>query len=110
MCCTSIVYATDRKHTKVEFPEARIFEDTLNILLYEGRGDNAFDNELFRVTKNVNKSQLHSNNEESDDNMGGSGGGGGGGSGSGGGGGGSGVRRHRVLGNEGWWSAMISMQ
>ena len=35
VCCTSIVYATDRKHTKVEFPEARIFEDTLNILLYE---------------------------------------------------------------------------
>lgn len=32
---SSIVYATDKKHTKVEFPEARIYEETLNILLYE---------------------------------------------------------------------------
>ncbi|KAG5831997.1 hypothetical protein ANANG_G00286450 [Anguilla anguilla] len=36
--CTSIV-ATEKKQTKVEFPEARIFEETLNILIYEnGRG------------------------------------------------------------------------
>lgn len=34
---SSIVYATDKKHTKVEFPEARIYEETLNILLYENR-------------------------------------------------------------------------
>ena len=32
---SSIVYATDRKHTKVDFPEARIYEETLNILLFE---------------------------------------------------------------------------
>jgi BTB/POZ domain-containing adapter for CUL3-mediated RhoA degradation protein len=25
VCCTSIVYTTDRKHTKVEFPESRIY-------------------------------------------------------------------------------------
>ncbi|XP_075220054.1 BTB/POZ domain-containing adapter for CUL3-mediated RhoA degradation protein 3-like [Lycorma delicatula] len=37
VCCTSIVYATDKKHTKVEFPEARIYEESLNILLYETR-------------------------------------------------------------------------
>ncbi|KAL7633508.1 UNVERIFIED_CONTAM: hypothetical protein RMT77_016041 [Armadillidium vulgare] len=37
VCCTSIVYATDRKNTKVEFPEARIYEETLNVLLYETR-------------------------------------------------------------------------
>ncbi|KAK2723800.1 hypothetical protein QYM36_002219 [Artemia franciscana] len=37
VCCTSIVYATDRKHTKVEFPEARIFEETLNMFLFENR-------------------------------------------------------------------------
>nr|CAG4636313.1 EOG090X090D [Eubosmina coregoni]SVE69903.1 EOG090X090D [Eubosmina coregoni] len=37
VCCTSIVYATDKKHTKVEFPEARIYEETLNTLLYEQR-------------------------------------------------------------------------
>ncbi|KAJ1125423.1 hypothetical protein NDU88_003855 [Pleurodeles waltl] len=35
LCCTSIVYATEKKQTKVEFPEARIFEETLNILIYE---------------------------------------------------------------------------
>lgn len=35
VCCTSIVYATEKKHTKVEFPEARIYEETLNALLYE---------------------------------------------------------------------------
>ncbi|XP_033118788.1 BTB/POZ domain-containing adapter for CUL3-mediated RhoA degradation protein 3-like [Anneissia japonica] len=33
--CTSIVYTSERKQTKVEFPEARILEETLNILLYE---------------------------------------------------------------------------
>lgn len=48
VCCTSIVYATDKKHTKVEFPEARIFEETLNILLYENR--NAPDQELMQAT------------------------------------------------------------
>jgi BTB/POZ domain-containing adapter for CUL3-mediated RhoA degradation protein len=48
VCCTSIVYATDKKHTKVEFPEARIFEETLNILLYEDR--NAPDQELMKAT------------------------------------------------------------
>uniref|UniRef100_A0A914E0P4 BTB domain-containing protein n=1 Tax=Acrobeloides nanus TaxID=290746 RepID=A0A914E0P4_9BILA len=33
LCCTSIVYATDRKQTKVEFPEARIYEEAMNALL-----------------------------------------------------------------------------
>uniref|UniRef100_A0A0N5AH72 BTB domain-containing protein n=1 Tax=Syphacia muris TaxID=451379 RepID=A0A0N5AH72_9BILA len=37
ICCTSIVYATDKKHTKVEFPEARILEEAMNILLFEER-------------------------------------------------------------------------
>lgn len=48
VCCTSIVYATDKKHTKVEFPEARIFEETLQVLLYEDR--NAPDQELLQAT------------------------------------------------------------
>ncbi len=39
VCCESIVYATDRKHTKIEFPEAKILDETLNIMLYEMRGD-----------------------------------------------------------------------
>lgn len=37
VCCESIVYATDRKHTKIEFPEAKILDETLNIMLYEQR-------------------------------------------------------------------------
>jgi len=77
VCCTSIVYATDRKHTKVnyilllqefsvhnttfskyqrvlllpfqvEFPEARIYEETLNSFLYENRPGP--DQELMRAT------------------------------------------------------------
>jgi len=35
VCCTSIVYATDKKQTKVEFPEARILEEAMNVLLFE---------------------------------------------------------------------------
>ena len=48
VCCTAIVYATDRKNTKVEFPEARIYEETLNCLLYENR--TGPDQELMQVT------------------------------------------------------------
>lgn len=48
VCCTSIVYATDKKHTKVEFPEARIYEETLQVLLYEDR--NAPDQDLLQAT------------------------------------------------------------
>ncbi|XP_066599718.1 BTB/POZ domain-containing adapter for CUL3-mediated RhoA degradation protein 3 isoform X2 [Prorops nasuta] len=48
VCCHSIVYAPDKKHTKVEFPEARIYEETLNILLYEHR--NGPDQELMQAT------------------------------------------------------------
>lgn len=39
VCCESIVYATDRKHTKIEFPEAKILDETLNIMLYEKRSE-----------------------------------------------------------------------
>lgn len=39
VCCESIVYATDRKHTKIEFPEAKILDETLNIMLYETRNE-----------------------------------------------------------------------
>ncbi|XP_020277623.1 BTB/POZ domain-containing adapter for CUL3-mediated RhoA degradation protein 3 [Pseudomyrmex gracilis] len=48
VCCHSIVYTTDKKHTKVEFPEARIYEETLNILLYEHR--NCPDQDLMQAT------------------------------------------------------------
>eukprot|EP00049_Salpingoeca_infusionum_P013480 m.251754 g.251754 ORF g.251754 m.251754 type:complete len:289 (-) comp15461_c0_seq1:2059-2925(-) len=34
--CTFIVHAAqDRKHTKIEFPEARLYEENMNMLLYE---------------------------------------------------------------------------
>ncbi|KAI6647272.1 BTB/POZ domain-containing adapter for CUL3-mediated RhoA degradation protein 3-like [Oopsacas minuta] len=33
--CESISYGTEKKQTKIEFPEARILEETLNIMLYE---------------------------------------------------------------------------
>ncbi|KAM6945910.1 BTB/POZ domain-containing adapter for CUL3-mediated RhoA degradation protein 2 isoform 2-T2 [Aplochiton taeniatus] len=49
VCCTSIVYATERKQTKVEFPEARIYEETLNALLYETLP--APDNTLLEATR-----------------------------------------------------------
>lgn len=51
VCCTSIVYATDKKHTKVEFPEARIYEETLQVLLYEDR--NAPDQDLLQATSSI---------------------------------------------------------
>lgn len=51
VCCTSIVYAATQKHTKVEFPEARIYEETLQILLYEDR--NIPDQELLQATASV---------------------------------------------------------
>lgn len=37
VCCQSIVYGTDRKHVKIEFPEVRVYDEVLNILLYEDR-------------------------------------------------------------------------
>ncbi|XP_064652497.1 BTB/POZ domain-containing adapter for CUL3-mediated RhoA degradation protein 3-like [Lineus longissimus] len=52
-CCTSIVYGTDKKHTKVEFPEAKIYEETLNVLLYEDRNKGP-DAELMQATRGYN--------------------------------------------------------
>uniref|UniRef100_A0A8C6BII1 BTB/POZ domain-containing protein KCTD7 n=1 Tax=Monodon monoceros TaxID=40151 RepID=A0A8C6BII1_MONMO len=52
VCCTSIVYTTEKKQTKVEFPEARIYE-TLNILLYEAQDDRGPDSALLEATGGV---------------------------------------------------------
>ncbi|GMS88233.1 hypothetical protein PENTCL1PPCAC_10408 [Pristionchus entomophagus] len=38
VCCTSIVYATDKKHTKVEFPDSKIYDEAMSILCFEDRG------------------------------------------------------------------------
>ncbi|KAL7986988.1 hypothetical protein Chor_005907 [Crotalus horridus] len=64
VCCTSIVYATEKKQTKVEFPEARIYEETLNILLYET--PRVPDNSLLEATSQ-NRSQA-SRGEDEDGN------------------------------------------
>ncbi|KAL0124956.1 hypothetical protein PUN28_006669 [Cardiocondyla obscurior] len=62
VCCHSIVYTTDRKHTKVEFPEARIYEETLNILLYEHRIGP--DQELMQATSSRGVVPCTSDEEE----------------------------------------------
>ncbi|KAK7088771.1 hypothetical protein V1264_022649 [Littorina saxatilis] len=63
VCCTSIVYGTDKKHTKVEFPEARIFEETLNVLLYEHRGKGP-DAELMQATRGARDGAQGYNSDE----------------------------------------------
>lgn len=35
--CQSIVYGTGRRQLKVDFPEARILEEAINIMLFEDR-------------------------------------------------------------------------
>ena len=35
--CNAIVYATDNKHIKIDYPEAKIYEECLNIMLFEER-------------------------------------------------------------------------
>lgn len=63
VCCTSIFYATEKKQTKVEFPEARIYEETLNILLYETMPPP--DNSLLEATRRCYAS-CGSHSEEED--------------------------------------------
>ncbi|MBN3283663.1 BACD2 protein, partial [Polyodon spathula] len=62
VCCTSIVYATEKKQTKVEFPEARIYEETLNVLLYET--PRVPDNSLLEATSRGSHRGSHSEDEE----------------------------------------------
>lgn len=67
VCCTSIVYATEKKQTKVEFPEARIYEETLNILLYEAQDGRGPDNALLEATGGAaGRSQRPDEDEERD--------------------------------------------
>nr|XP_014436865.1 BTB/POZ domain-containing adapter for CUL3-mediated RhoA degradation protein 2 [Pelodiscus sinensis] len=62
VCCTSIVYATEKKQTKVEFPEARIYEETLNVLLYET--PRVPDNSLLEATSRNHSQASHSEDDE----------------------------------------------
>ncbi|KAI0209073.1 BTB/POZ domain-containing adapter for CUL3-mediated RhoA degradation protein 3 [Lamellibrachia satsuma] len=66
VCCTSIVYGTDKKHTKVEFPEARIYEETLNVLLYENR-DQRPDAELMQATRG--RIENYNSDEDTEEKM-----------------------------------------
>lgn len=52
VCCTSIVYGEQKKHTKVEFPEAKIYEEALNVFMYENRHSRP-DEELIRATGGI---------------------------------------------------------
>merc|ERR1719369_1106033 len=73
VCCTAIVYATDRKNTKVEFPEARIYEETLNCLLYENR--TGPDQDLMQATSaRVPGPSYTSDDEDERNRLGGEGG------------------------------------
>ncbi|XP_050533727.1 BTB/POZ domain-containing adapter for CUL3-mediated RhoA degradation protein 3-like [Daktulosphaira vitifoliae] len=57
VCCTSIVYATDKKHTKVDFPETRILEETMNVMLLDTRANKSIqENELIEATSSSNSS------------------------------------------------------
>lgn len=62
--CTSIVYSTDKKHTKVEFPEARIYEETLHTLLYENRHNP--DAELLQATSTIRAGAISYTSDEED--------------------------------------------
>lgn len=35
LCCSSMVYQAEKKLTKIEFPEARLYEENMNMLLFE---------------------------------------------------------------------------
>jgi BTB/POZ domain-containing adapter for CUL3-mediated RhoA degradation protein len=69
VCCTSIVYTTDKKHTKVEFPEARIYEETLHVLLYENRQNP--DAELLQATSTIRSGGAISYTSDEEDACGG---------------------------------------
>lgn len=69
VCCTSIVYTTDKKHTKVEFPEARIYEETLHTLLYENRQNP--DAELLQATSTIRSGGAISYTSDEEDACGG---------------------------------------
>ena len=58
VCCTSIVYTTEKKQTKVEFPEAKIYEETLNALLYENRGSGTPPDDTFLLVTRSNNAAM----------------------------------------------------
>eukprot|EP00069_Balaena_mysticetus_P019989 bmy_12649T0 len=67
VCCTSIIYATEKKQTKVEFPEAWIYEETLNILLYEAQDGRGPDSALLEATGGVAGCSHHLDEDEGEE-------------------------------------------
>lgn len=46
VCCTSIVYTTEKKQTKVEFPDSKILEEIfVNAVLFESKDNDLVDDE-----------------------------------------------------------------
>jgi len=66
VCCTSIVYATDKKHTKIDFPDARIHEELCKIFLYESDKGKSPDAHLIKVTSGPGASALQCNSDDDD--------------------------------------------
>lgn len=62
--CTSIVYTSEKKQTKVEFPEARILEETLNVLLYEQVESESDDFNFDFVARVGDRGCLYSDEED----------------------------------------------
>ena len=52
--CTTIVYAMEKKQIRIEFPEARIFEETLNVILFEdNKANNNPDSQVMDALSQV---------------------------------------------------------
>ncbi|KAG7274692.1 hypothetical protein CRUP_021133 [Coryphaenoides rupestris] len=68
ICCWSF-YGQGRKIAEVEFPEARIYEETLNILLYESQDGRGPDNALLEATGGAAGRSHHLDEDEERDRI-----------------------------------------
>lgn len=69
VCCTSIVYTTEKKQTKVEFPDSKILEEIfVNAVLFETKDENSSagnsGGEMSNPTSNGNFGSLATPDEE----------------------------------------------
>jgi hypothetical protein len=66
VCCTSIVYTTEKKQTKVEFPDSKILEEIfVNAVLFETKDENATNGvEMSNQTSSANFGSLTTPDEE----------------------------------------------
>jgi len=55
VCCTSIVYTTEKKQTKVEFPDSKILEEIfVNAVLFESKDNEPVEDECSDLTGSSN--------------------------------------------------------